>query len=77
MNPSLVDVEAPTDPVIRRGLMNIAKIVQNLANNIFFGKEGHMTPLNDFLSANIVEITRYLSEVNVLFCNIFLTYREG
>ncbi|KAI0089247.1 hypothetical protein BDY19DRAFT_1089227 [Irpex rosettiformis] len=64
VNPSLVDVEAPTDPVIRRGLMNIAKIVQNLANNIFFGKEVHMTPLNDFLSANIVNITRYLSEVN-------------
>ena len=65
MNPSLVDVEAPTDHVIRRGLMNIAKIVQNLANNIFFGKEVHMIPLNDFLSANIVNITRYLSEVNV------------
>ena len=46
--------------------MNIAKIVQNLANNIFFGKEVHMTSLNDFLSANIVAITRYLSEINVL-----------
>ncbi|KAI0686496.1 hypothetical protein BC835DRAFT_1523052 [Cytidiella melzeri] len=64
VNPSLVDVEAPTDPVMRRGLMNIAKIVQNLANNIFFGKELHMTALNDFLSANIVNVTRYLSEVN-------------
>ncbi|KAI0340881.1 hypothetical protein BDW22DRAFT_1485833 [Trametopsis cervina] len=64
VNPSLVDVEIPSDPVIRRGLMNIAKIVQNLANNIFFGKEAHMTPLNDFLRANIVNITRFLSDVN-------------
>ncbi|KAJ3551785.1 hypothetical protein NM688_g4509 [Phlebia brevispora] len=64
VNPALVDVDAPVDPVIRRGLMNIAKIMQNLANNIFFGKEMHMVPLNDFLSANIVNVTRFLSEIN-------------
>lgn len=45
--------------------MNIAKIMQNLANNIFFGKEVHMIPLNDFLTANIVNVTRFLSEINV------------
>lgn len=65
VNPGLVDVEVPSDPVLRRGLMNIAKIMQNLANNIFFGKEVHMVPLNDFLAANIVNVTRYLSEINV------------
>ena len=65
VNPALVDVDAPSDPVMRRGLMNIAKIMQNLANNIFFGKEFHMVPLNDFLSANIVNVTRFLSEINV------------
>ena len=66
VNPALVDVEVPADPVMRRGLMNIAKIMQNLANNIFFGKEIHMVPLNDFLSANIVNVTRFLSEINVI-----------
>ena len=45
--------------------MNIAKIMQNLANNIFFGKEAHMVTLNQFLEANIVNVTRYLSEINV------------
>lgn len=65
VNPALVDVDYPQDPVLKRGLMNIAKIMQNLANNIFFGKEVHMTPLNDFLRANIVNVTRYLSEINV------------
>ena len=67
MNPAIVDVECPQDPVIRRGLMNIAKIMQNLANNIFFGKELHMVPLNDFLSSNIINVTRYLSEINVTY----------
>jgi hypothetical protein len=45
--------------------MVIAKVVQNLANNIFFGKEAHMVCLNDYLRKNIVIVTRYLSEVNV------------
>ncbi|KAG6336483.1 hypothetical protein ID866_2597 [Astraeus odoratus] len=63
--PEIVDVELPKDDgVIRRGLMVIAKVVQNLANNIFFAKEAHMVVLNDFLKGNITNVTRYLSEVN-------------
>ncbi|TFK46902.1 hypothetical protein OE88DRAFT_1666689 [Heliocybe sulcata] len=66
VSPETVDVELPKENeiVIRRGLMVIAKIIQNLANNIFFGKEAHMEVLNDFLRANIVNVTRFLSEVN-------------
>jgi hypothetical protein len=45
--------------------MLIAKIIQNLANNIFFGKEAHLTVLNEYLRENIVTVTRYLSELNV------------
>jgi hypothetical protein len=52
---------------MRRGLMIVAKIIQNLANNIFFGKEQHMTALNGFLQAHIVHVTRFLSELNVRF----------
>ncbi|KAG0709913.1 hypothetical protein DFH29DRAFT_1012634 [Suillus ampliporus] len=64
--PEIVDVTVPRDDggVIRRGLMVIAKVMQNLANNIFFAKEAHMVCLNEFLSVNITSITRYLSEVN-------------
>ncbi|CCM02314.1 uncharacterized protein FIBRA_04405 [Fibroporia radiculosa] len=63
--PETIDIEVPKDDItIRRGLMLVAKIIQNLANNIFFGKEAHMTPLNDFLKANIVNVTRFLSELN-------------
>lgn len=64
--PETVDVEVPKDDVvIRRGLKVIAKVVQNLANNIFFAKEAHMVSLNDFLKENITNVTRFLSEVNV------------
>jgi hypothetical protein len=65
--PEIVDVAVPRDDggVIRRGLMVIAKVMQNLANNIFFGKEAHMVCLNPFLTDNITNVTRYLSEVNV------------
>ncbi|KIJ20411.1 hypothetical protein PAXINDRAFT_166473 [Paxillus involutus ATCC 200175] len=63
--PEVVDIEVPKDDsVIRRGLLVIAKVMQNLANNIFFAKEAHMVCLNEFLKANITSVTRFLSEVN-------------
>jgi len=67
--------------VLRRGLMVIAKIIQNLANNIFFGKEAHMTVLNKFLEGNIANITRFLSEMHVSdrisgIDNFFLQIRQ-
>ena len=66
MAPGSIDLEIPNDdPIIRRGLMVIAKIIQNLANNIFFGKEAHMVVLNDFLMANIINVTRFLNELKV------------
>lgn len=65
MTPETVDVPVPYDATVRRGLMVIAKIIQNLANNILFGKEAHMVILNDFLKENIVTVTKFLSEINV------------
>ena len=62
-------MELPKDEntiVIRRGLMVIAKILQNLANNIFFGKELYMVVLNKFLEENIANVTRFLSEIIVV-----------
>lgn len=63
--PETIDIQIPQDDlVIRRGLMLVAKIIQNLANNIFFGKEAHMVVLNEFLSENIFNVTKFLSELN-------------
>lgn len=51
---------------MRRGLLLIAKVVQNLANNVLFGvKEPYMYALNDFLTKNIYKVTTFLREVSV------------
>ena len=51
---------------MRRGLLLIAKVVQNLANNVLFGaKEPYMFPLNDFLAQNIYRVTTFLREISV------------
>lgn len=71
MAPETIDLDPPGD-ALRRGLTLIAKIIQNLANNIFFGKEAHMMVLNDFLRDHIAHVTRYLSELNVSTINIHI-----
>ena len=53
---------------MRRGLLLIAKVVQNLANNVLFGtKEQYMSPLNDFLAQNIYRVTAFLRDISVRF----------
>ncbi|KAF3210891.1 Ras GTPase activating protein ira2 [Orbilia oligospora] len=50
---------------MRRGLLLIAKVVQNLANNVLFGaKEPYMIPLNDFLTLNIYRVTTFLRDIS-------------
>lgn len=58
--------EEPPTKEMRRGLLLIAKIIQNLANNVLFGsKENYMFPLNDFLTKHIYRITTFLREISV------------
>jgi neurofibromin 1 len=50
---------------MRRGLMLIAKVIQNLANNVLFGaKEQYMFSLNDFLTSNIYQVTTFLRKIS-------------
>ncbi|RFU34508.1 hypothetical protein B7463_g1822, partial [Scytalidium lignicola] len=50
---------------MRRGLLLIAKVVQNLANNVLFGtKEAYMFPLNEFLTHNIYRVTAFLRAIS-------------
>lgn len=60
--PETIGVQLPNDSS-RRGLMIIAKIIQNLANNILFGKEPHMMRLNDFLTENVIHVTKFLTVI--------------
>lgn len=51
---------------LRRGLLLIAKVIQNLANNVLFGaKEPYMYPLNKFLTQNIYYVTTFLRQISV------------
>ncbi|KAG6021606.1 hypothetical protein E4U40_005170 [Claviceps sp. LM458 group G5] len=59
-------VSASPTKEMRRGLLLIAKIIQNLANNVLFGtKEPYMFPLNPFLVQNIHVVTGFLREISV------------
>ncbi len=63
-------MEAPLqNPEVRRGLVYVAKIVQNLANNVRFGKEKFMIRFNTFLEQNIERVTQYVKALLVcLLC---------
>ncbi|KAI0107044.1 GTPase [Nemania sp. FL0031] len=64
-------VNEPPSKEMRRGLLLIAKVIQNLANNVLFGaKEQYMYPLNDFLTQNIYRVTTFLREISVLPDNL-------
>lgn len=59
-------VSTPPTKEMRRGLLLIAKVIQNLANNVLFGiKEPYMYPLNGFLAQNIYKVTTFLREISV------------
>ena len=68
--PENIDLDvSPDTREIRRGLLLITKVIQNLANNVVFGnKEPHMKVLNTFLSENILQVTKFLSDLAVS-CN--------
>lgn len=60
INPAIVSpqeygiVEKKEIPVsVKRGLMLMSKILQNIANHVEFSKEQHMLCFNDFLRANV------------------------
>ncbi|POG62935.1 hypothetical protein GLOIN_2v1784706 [Rhizophagus irregularis DAOM 181602=DAOM 197198] len=72
-NPAIVSPDSdnickPIENVkIRRALLLITKVIQNLANNVLFGaKEPFMIVLNDFLNNNIVKVTTFLEEISKL-----------
>ncbi|KAF9790049.1 hypothetical protein SFRURICE_002414 [Spodoptera frugiperda] len=58
INPAIVSpqemgiVNRPVPPHVKRGLMLMSKILQNIANHVEFSKEQHMLPFNHFLRAH-------------------------
>jgi neurofibromin 1 len=80
VTPEAVDLEVSAEArEVRRALLMITKVIQNLANNVKF-KEPHMQILNDFLAANIKQVTKYLSDIAVslsLLAFTVLTYTDA
>ena len=68
VSPEGIDLDSPSESrEIRRALLLITKVIQNLANNVKF-KEPHMQILNSFLAENIKQVTRFLSDIAVSSC---------
>jgi hypothetical protein len=74
VHPESIDIEVAkeNESTMKKGLLVIAKVIQGLANNIFFGKQAHMSSLNEFLKAHIVTVTRFLSDLNACVISSFL-----
>ncbi|XP_015607506.1 neurofibromin isoform X2 [Cephus cinctus] len=48
---------------VKRGLMLMSKILQNIANHVEFSKEQHMLPFNDFLRAHFEVGRRFFIQI--------------
>jgi neurofibromin 1 len=57
----IVDRQPPQK--IKRGLMLVSKILQNIANHVEFSKEQHMLPFNDFVRANFEGGRRFFVQI--------------
>ncbi|WWC91180.1 uncharacterized protein L201_006121 [Kwoniella dendrophila CBS 6074] len=65
VSPESIDLDVDPDTRdTRRALLLITKVIQNLANNVVF-KEPHMKVLNSFLSDNIRQVTKFLSDIAI------------
>lgn len=87
INPAIVSpqemgiVSKQVPPSVKRGLMLMSKILQNIANHVEFSKEQHMLPFNDFLRAHF-EIGRryvflihdrgYINCIHMYLCRFFI-----
>ncbi|XP_057319291.1 neurofibromin [Microplitis mediator] len=69
INPAIVSpqemgiVNKPVPLQIKRGLMLMSKILQNIANHVEFSKEQHMLPFNDFLRARFEIGRRFFIQI--------------
>ncbi|XP_012529974.1 neurofibromin [Monomorium pharaonis] len=69
INPAIVSpqemsiVNKPVPYEVKRGLMLMSKILQNIANHVEFSKEQHMLPFNDFLRTHFEIGRRFIIQI--------------
>jgi len=57
--------DEPANEACQRNLILLAKVLQNLANEVHFGaKEEHMQKLNDFITENVDALHRYFDAIS-------------
>jgi len=57
--------DEPANEACQRNLILLAKVLQNLANEVHFGaKEEHMQKLNDFITENVDALHRYFDTIS-------------
>ena len=56
-------VEKQPPPNIKRGLMLMSKILQNIANHVEFSKEGYMLCFNEFVKSNFEDGRRFFRQI--------------
>jgi neurofibromin 1 len=78
--PDFFGIISPTamSTEIRRALVLLSKMIQNVANNVDFKKEAYMTHFNDYVTSKAPEIASFLLAAAVRFpasrqCRIFRT----
>jgi neurofibromin 1 len=71
INPAIVSpyetgiIETQPPPGVKRGLMLMSKILQNIANHVEFSKEQHMLMFNDFLAKNFEACRRFFVQITM------------
>ena len=70
-NPTLVAPDSENlckhidNPKIRRALLLVTKVIQNLANDIVFTREKYVMIMNDCLNDHIDQMKGFLEEISV------------
>ena len=73
INPAIVSpfemgiVEKQPPANIKRGLMLMSKILQNIANHVEFSKEQHMLCFNDFVRSNFEAGRRFFIQIGMCY----------
>lgn len=69
INPAIVSphemgiINKPVPLNVKRCLMLVSKILQNIANHVEFGKEQHMLPFNDFIRKHFETARRFFIKI--------------
>lgn len=69
--PASIQSNGELHPGVKRALVLVTKVIQNLASNAMF-TESNMVSLNPFLESNIKRVLEFIRGISVSSCKFFL-----